>query len=299
MPPKRQWVPRPVSKADLLTAPPDHIQILDPADDRIHAFTGLTDVAMRAVREPAEGIFVAEGVTVVRRALAAGYRPIAALATAKWLRLLETEGILEAQVPRYEADDQVLRSITGYTVHRGVLVLMARFPDPSVASLVAGARRLVLLEDLKEHTNVGAIIRCCAAFGVDAVITSPTCADPLYRRAVKVSMGTVFQVPWTRAPHWQECLDEVQSAGFELAALTPAPGASDLRAWAQHLPPKVALVFGTEGPGLTDGTLQRCRHRVRIPMSGGVDSLNVAAAAAVALYALQLPESDGEIAGEP
>jgi len=285
--------------ADPLTAQSGRIQILDPTDERIHAFTGLTDVAMRSVREPAEGIFIAEGVTVVRRALAAGYRPIAALATEKWLRLLDAEDLLDERLPRFEADEQVLRSITGYTVHRGVLVLMARFPDPPVPSLLAGASRLVLLEDLKEHTNVGAIIRCCAAFGVDAVITSPTCADPLYRRAVKVSMGTVFQVPWTRAEQWQECLDEVESAGFELAALTPDLEASDLRAWARTLPPKVALVFGTEGRGLTHDTLRRCHHRVRIPMSGGVDSLNVAAAAAVALYALQPPEPDSGVAGEP
>jgi tRNA G18 (ribose-2'-O)-methylase SpoU len=273
-----------------LTLLPDRILIHDPADERIHAFTGLTDVGLRAVREPAEGIFVAEGLTVVRRALQAGYQPLSVLATAKWLRLLDAEELLDAAVPRYEADEAVLRAITGYTVHRGVLVLMARLPRPGVPSLLAGARRIVLLEDLKEHTNVGAIIRCCAAFGVDAVITSPLCADPLYRRAVKVSMGTVFQVPWTSSEHWSSTLNEVETAGFELAALTPDPSAADLRSWSRSLPNRVALVFGTEGPGLTPETLARCAHRVRIPMSGGVDSLNVAAAAAVALFALQPPD---------
>jgi len=266
---------------------PAWIRIVDAQDPRIRQFTGLTDVALRAVQEPAEGVFVAEGEKVVRRALEAGFAPLAVLASDKWLRLLDAEGLLSAAVPRYAAPEDLLKAITGYTVHRGVLVLMRRQPLPALSVVLRHARRLVLLEGLKEHTNVGAIMRCAAAFGVDAVITSPDCADPLYRRSVKVSMGTVFQVPWTTSTDWEATMNTVTDVGFTLAALTPDPDASDLRTWAESAPERVALVLGTEGPGLIESTLQRCSVRLRIPMSGGVDSLNVAAAAAVALYALQ------------
>jgi tRNA G18 (ribose-2'-O)-methylase SpoU len=256
-------------------------------DPDLRLFTGLTDVALRSVSEPAEGVFVAEGVTVVRRAIEAGYEPISVLATAKWLRLLDAEHLLASNVPRYVADEELLRSVTGFTVHRGVLVLMRRRLLPSVTSLIENASRVVLLEDLKEHANVGTIMRAAAAFGVDAVIVSPQCADPLYRRAVKVSMGTVFQVPWTVSTDWSATLDELVEASIVVAALTPDPPAVDLRAWAAAPPERLALVFGTEGPGLIDDTLKRCSVKVRIPMAGGVDSLNVGSCAAVALYAVQ------------
>ena len=255
-------------------------------DERVRLYSQLTDVQLRGVLEPAEGIFVAEGAKVIERAIAAGFAPLSVLGTSKWLGIMDSQGIVPADIARYVADEAVLESLTGYQVHRGALALMRRKPTPSVETLTASARRVVLLEDLKEHTNVGAIIRSAAAFGADAVLVSKACADPLYRRAIKVSMGTVFQVPWTVVEDWDGCLAALAEHGFSLVALTPSADAQDLRALAAAQPDKVAIVLGTEGPGLSRESLERC-ERVRIPMSAGVDSLNVAAAAAVALFALQ------------
>ena len=255
-------------------------------DERVRLYSHLTDVQLRSVLEPAEGIFVAEGAKVIERAIGAGFTALSILGTSKWLGILDAQEIVPTDIPRYVADETVMESLTGYQVHRGALALMRRKPTPSVETLTASARRVVLLEDLKEHTNVGAIIRSAAAFGADAVLVSQACADPLYRRAIKVSMGTVFQVPWTVVEDWDLCLAQLAELGFSLVALTPSPDAQDLRAFAAAAHDRVAIVLGTEGPGLTPASLDRC-DRVRIPMSAGVDSLNVAAAAAVALFALQ------------
>jgi tRNA G18 (ribose-2'-O)-methylase SpoU len=257
------------------------------SDERVRLYSQLTDVQLRSVLEPAEGIFVAEGAKVIERALRAGFTPLSVLGTSKWLGIMDAQEIVPADIPRYVADEAVLESLTGYQVHRGALALMRRKPTPSVETLTTSARRVVLLEDLKEHTNVGAIIRSAAAFGADAVLVSKACADPLYRRAVKVSMGTVFQVPWTVVEDWDLCLTQLAARGFSLVALTPSADAQDLRAFAASEPDRVAIVLGTEGPGLSRSSLDRCGVKVRIPMSAGVDSLNVAAAAAVALFALQ------------
>lgn len=259
------------------------VEVDDPRDPRLVDYTGLTDVSLRKVREPAEGLFLAEGEKVVRRALAAGYRPRSLLMARKWWDALR-EAVEPFDCPIYLADDSLLEQVTGYRVHRGALASMQRRPLPSLDELLAAARRVVVLEDLVDHTNVGAVFRNAAALGMDAVLVSPECADPLYRRSVKVSMGSVFAVPWTRAEPWPAALRDLADRGFTTYALSPDPAGSDLRAL--DVPDRVAVVLGTEGEGLTEAALAACTDRVRIPMAAGVDSLNVAAASAVAFYAL-------------
>lgn len=259
------------------------VPVQDSADPRLRDYLGLTDVSLRRLREPAEGMFIAESEKVLSRALAAGHQPRSALVSARWLT--DTERILRPyEVDIYLAPDELLAAVTGFQVHRGVLAAMHRRPLPTVHDLVAGARLIAVLEDLVDHTNVGAVFRSAAALGVDAVLVSPRCADPLYRRSVRVSMGTVFQVPWTRAEPWPEALDLLRDLGFSLLALSPDPAGIDLR----DLPAdgRYAVVLGSEGPGLSDQALDRCDLRVRIRMRAGVDSLNVAAASAVVFYAL-------------
>jgi tRNA G18 (ribose-2'-O)-methylase SpoU len=257
---------------------------VESADDpRLHDFTGLTDVALRSVREPEEGLFLAEGEKVILRAVRAGYRPRAVLTARKWLDGLQGE-LADHDCPVYVADDDVLRAVTGYRVHRGALASMERRPLPSLDDVLVGARRVLVLEDLVDHTNVGAVFRNAAALGIDAVLVSPECADPLYRRSVKVSMGAVLAVPWTRALPWPDVVDDLRRRGFRTLAMSPDPSGVSLRD--ADLDPPVALLLGTEGEGLTAGALARCDVSVRIPMSAGIDSLNVAAASAVVLYAL-------------
>lgn len=271
------------------------VPVSDVADPRLVDYTDLTDVALRRVREPAEGLFLAEGDKVVRRALAAGYRPRSVLTAARWLPRLETD-LIAHDCPIYVADEDLLRDVTGYRVHRGALASMQRRPLPSLPELLASARRVVVLEDLVDHTNVGAVFRNAAALGIDAVLVSPECADPLYRRSVKVSMGAVFAVPWTRAEPWPDSLDLLRDNGFRVLAMSPDPSGSRLPD--ADLRPPVAVVLGTEGEGLTDAALARCDTSVRIPMAAGVDSLNVAAASAVVFYAVG-PSSGAADVGAP
>ena len=187
----------------------------------------------------------------------------------------------------YVVAPDVAESLTGYPVHRGVLAAMHRPVLASVAEVVADARTVVVLEEIVDHTNVGAAFRSAAALGADAVLISPRCADPLYRRSVRVSMGTVFQVPWTRLPEWGEARGILSGLGFHLAALALAEGAVPLDEFAAHRPERVAVLMGAEGDGLSRRALQAADTIVTIPMAGGVDSLNVAAASAVALWALR------------
>jgi tRNA G18 (ribose-2'-O)-methylase SpoU len=245
----------------------------------------LTDVALRRAREPAEGLFIAEGEKVIRRAAAAGYPVRSLLLEEKWLAGL-ADVLNGTDAPVYLASRETLERVTGYSVHRGALAAMTRLPLPPALDLAARSRTVAVLEDLVDHTNVGAVMRGAAGLGIDAVIVTPRCADPLYRRSVKVSMGAVFAVPWSRVDSWPSALHDLQDLGFSVLALTPAQDATPL----SDLPPGVtdrcALVLGAEGPGVTEAALAASDHRVRIPMAGGVDSLNVAAAAAVAFYAL-------------
>ncbi|MGQ0844353.1 MAG: TrmH family RNA methyltransferase [Sporichthyaceae bacterium] len=267
---------------------PDVLDVLDAADPRLTDYARLVDVGHRVRREPADGVFIAEGVLTLDRALAAGYRPRSLLLAPNRVEAVPDQiaAIAAAGAPVYVAPPDVLENLTGYRVHRGLLAAMDRRPLPALADVLRGARRIAVLEDIADHTNVGAAIRNAAAFGIDAVLVTPSCADPLYRRAIRTSMGTVFQVPWTRLREWPADIAHLHDAGFHTVALTP-DGAGDLRAVAAAGHRRLALLLGSEGEGLRPGTLTAARTTARIPMAGGVDSLNIAAAAAVAFFATQ------------
>jgi tRNA G18 (ribose-2'-O)-methylase SpoU len=253
------------------------VEIDDPADPRLRDFLDLRDVQMRTAREPAEGFFLAEGTRTIRRAAAAGYRPRSVLTTDRWLDEL---GDLDATAFVVPLD--VLRATTGFPVHRGALASFERRPLPAVASVLGAAPRVVVLEDLVDHTNVGAIFRSAAALGWDGVLVTARCGDPLYRRAVRTSMGAVFTVPWTRIDDGAG-IDAIREAGFTVLALTP-DGDDDIASVAPA--ERRALVVGTEGAGVSAAWRAAADRRVRIPMHAGIDSLNVSTAAAIALYAL-------------
>ncbi len=265
----------------------DHLLVTDPDDPRVAEFTRLTDVALRRVKDPAEGLYMAESRKVITRALDAGHRPRAFLMGHRWFAesqdLLGHPGAVSA--PVYVADDPVLERITGFKLHRGMLASMHRPLLPALEEVLDGARRVAVLEDVVDHTNVGAMFRSAAGLGVDAVLITPRCADPFYRRSVRVSMGTVFQVPWTRIDPWPEGVGRLQEAGFTVAATALTPDAVSLDDLAAAPPERLALVLGTEGEGLSSATVGRADVVVRIPMSAGVDSLNVAAASAVLFWA--------------
>lgn len=254
--------------------------------NHLQDYTGLTDVALRRKIEPAGGLYIAESQQVIRRALTAGHRLRSILIAPKWLpKSADIVAAAETQgVPVFVADEACLEKLTGFHLHRGALASMHRPQLADAGSLMANARRVVVLEDIVDHTNVGAIFRACAGFGVDAVLVTPRCADPLYRRSIRVSMGTVFQVPWTRIEPWPQALDTWRSHGWTAAALALTDDATPLDVFSRQLPERFALVFGTEGDGLGAKTLAKVDHQVIMPMSGGVDSLNVAAAAAVAIW---------------
>jgi tRNA G18 (ribose-2'-O)-methylase SpoU len=262
-------------------------------DPRVADFLHLTDVALRRVKDPAEGLYMAESRKVIARSLAAGHRPRAFLMGHRWFA--ESQDLLDhplaVDAPVYVADDHVLETITGFKLHRGMLASMHRPALRPVAEVLAGARRVAVLEDVVDHTNLGAIFRSAAGIGVDAVLITPRCADPLYRRSVRVSMGTVFQVPWTRIDPWPEGITRLRESGFTVAALSLADDAVTLDDFARDLPSQLALVLGTEGDGLSVAATNLATTAVRIPMGGGVDSLNVAAAAAVAFWATRLQRS--------
>jgi tRNA G18 (ribose-2'-O)-methylase SpoU len=269
----------------------DIIAVGDPADPRLADYAGLTDASLRTSLEAAHGLFVAEGEKVIRRAVGAGYPVRSLLVTPDRLAGL---GDLAGSVPGpvYVTPHDVAERITGYRVHRGALASMARRALPGVAAVVAGRSRILVLEDLVDHGNVGAIFRCAAALGVEAVVLAPRCADPLYRRAVKVSMGAVFAVPYARMTDWYGGLAELRAAGFTLLALVPDQSAAVLDQVMAARPARgVALLLGAEGDGLSSRWRHEADRCVCIPMSPGamalgVDSLNVVAAAAVACYSL-------------
>lgn len=260
-------------------------------DERLSDYRDLTDVALRSQREPAEGIYIAESLKVLERALMAGHQPLSVLTSHQWLGQLEDVCARYPDrcetMPIYLAGEEILESIAGFHVHRGTLASIQRPTLPSVKDLLAGSRRIVILENIVDHTNVGAIFRSVAGIGADAVIVSESCADPLYRRSVRVSMGTVMQVPWTRAGSWSDLVSDVTQSGCELVALALTPDAVPLDVFAKNPPPRLALMLGTEGDGLSPEALRSAQHVVSIPMKGSVDSLNVAAASAVALWALR------------
>ena len=265
--------------------------LVSDTDERLADYRDLTDVALRSKREPAEGIYIAESLKVLERSLLAGHQPLSALTTEQWLGRLEELcnhfPDLCADLPIFLGSESILEGITGFHVHRGTLASVARPILPTVSELIRDCRRIVILENIVDHTNVGAIFRSVAGIGADAVIVSESCADPLYRRSVRVSMGTVMQVPWTRAGSWSELVSDLARSGFALAALALTPEATSLDEFAKDPPKRLALMLGTEGDGLSAQALRSADHVVSIPMRGSVDSLNVAAASAVALWALR------------
>ncbi|MEO7423327.1 MAG: RNA methyltransferase, partial [Ornithinibacter sp.] len=224
---------------------------------------------------------------------AAGHRPRSLLMGERWLaELADLVKAAEADgIPVFVGERDTIERLTGYNVHRGALASMHRPTPPSLASVLKGARRVFVLEDVVDHTNVGAVFRSAAALGMDAVLVTPRCADPFYRRSVRVSMGTVFQVPWTRIDPWPEGAEQLRELGFTVAALALSTDSVSLADLAADPPDRLALVLGTEGDGLSPRTLTEVDLVVRIPMAGAVDSLNVAAAGAVAAWALRLPDA--------
>jgi tRNA G18 (ribose-2'-O)-methylase SpoU len=271
-----------------------HLVPVQAADDpRLADYTRLRDVNLRKSLEAERGLFIAEGEKVIRRAVQTGHPIRSVLMAERWVEPL-ADVLDGVDAPAYIAEEAVVAGIAGFPVHRGALASMERRPLPRVAEVIATAGRVLVLEDLVDHGNVGAIFRCAAALGIDGVILSPRCADPLYRRSVKVSMGAVFAVPYARMPDWHGGLTELRANGFTLLALTPAPGAVPIGS--VPLGERAALMLGTEGDGLTSHWAELADRRVRIPMSDaaldlGVDSLNVVAAAAIACDRLCRPVS--------
>jgi tRNA G18 (ribose-2'-O)-methylase SpoU len=270
------------------------VEIGSAGDPRLADYTRLTDAGLRTHLEAEHGLFIAEGTKVITRAVAAGY-PVRSMLLGRG-RLGDLPALGEAcqgipgDVPVFVVPDDVAESLTGFRVHRGALASLSRRPLPPVGELTGAARRVVVLEDLVDHGNVGAIFRCAAALGVDAVVLSPRCADPLYRRAVKVSMGAVFAIPYARMTGWYDGLAELKAGGFRVLALTPDERAAPITG-ALRDTGRVALLLGTEGDGLSAHWQDEADQRVRIPMNpaaraAGVDSLNVVAAAAIACHLL-------------
>jgi tRNA G18 (ribose-2'-O)-methylase SpoU len=258
------------------------VEIDDPADPRLGDYRDLRDVSLRKHVEAEHGLFLAEGEKVVRRAVAAGFRPRSFLMAPRWLDGLADE-LSASSAPCYVMSEALIESVTGFHVHRGALASLERLPLPPVASVLDGARSVLVLEDLVDHTNVGAVFRSGAAMGFDAVLLAPRCADPLYRRSIKVGMGAVFSMPWTRLPSWSDALASLSAAGFTTVALTLAPDAVPIEEAVAGLD-RVALVLGSEGHGLSSRWETTADRRAIIPMAPGIDSLNVAAASAVACY---------------
>lgn len=259
--------------------------ISDPADPRVGDYVGLTDVVRRLKHEPEGGFFLAEGMLVMRRAVQAGCPPRSLLLSPNRLDDLLPE-LRDLPCPVYVASAEVMHAVTGFHVHRGALGAFGRLAVPSVHEVLARSRRVLVLENVNSPTNLGAVFRSAAGLGIDAVLLSPTSCDPLYRRAVRVSMGEVLAVPYAYFDDWPRGLDDLRSAGFQVLAMTPAKDATRLDELELDEEAKVAVLLGAEGPGLTAAALAGSTTTVRIPMAAGVDSLNVAAAAAVACWAV-------------
>jgi tRNA G18 (ribose-2'-O)-methylase SpoU len=259
------------------------IESLD--DPRLADYSHLTDVALKKSLGSEHGLYIAESLLVLQRAIAAGHRPrsVLALGSSTADAIQATAGI---DIPIFSGPPELLEELTGYLLHRGLIAAMHRPALQEPAELLRRAHRIVILEDVVDPTNVGAIFRSVAAIGADAVLVTPRCSDPYYRRSIRVSMGTVLQVPWTRVGDWPSTMELLAASGFHIAALALSDDSVDLKAFAATAPERVALVLGTEGAGLTAEALAAADTIVRIPMAHGIDSLNVAATAAVAMYAL-------------
>jgi tRNA G18 (ribose-2'-O)-methylase SpoU len=264
-----------------ITAVADVIRVTDPADPRLDDFRDLTTADRRPDRPGGKGLVIAEGVVVVRRLLASPY-PVRSLLGVE-RRITELDAEVDSAVPAYVTSAEVMAEVVGFHLNRGVLAVADKARPWEPADLATG-RRLVVLEGVGDHENLGALFRNAAALGVDGVILGPGCSDPLYRRSVRVSMGHVLAVPFTTVTEWPGVLEFLRSKGFRVYALTPRADAVPLNE--VRTDGRVAILLGSEGPGLTDAAIDAADAAVRIPMAGGVDSLNVATAGAVAFYAL-------------
>ena len=258
------------------------VEITAADDPRLADYRDLRDVELRKNLEAEHGLFLAEGEKVVRRAVEAGVTARSFLMAPRWLDGL-ADVLDRSDAPCFVVAEDLAEEVTGFHVHRGALASLERRPLPAVEEVLAGARSVLVLEDIVDHTNVGAILRSGAALGFDAVLLAPRCADPLYRRSIKVAMGAVFSMPWTRLPDWYDALPALGRAGFTTVALTLAPDAVPIDEAVAGLD-KVALVLGSEGHGLSPRWEEAADRRAIIPMAAGIDSLNVAAATAVACY---------------
>lgn len=257
------------------------IPVEDPDDPRLVELTQLTDAAARVAIEAEHGCFVAEGLLTLEAVLASAH-PLRAVLVAE-PKLDRVAALLgDADVDVFVGPPPLLHGVTGYPIHRGVIASAGRLPLPDPATVLAGARRVLVIEGVNDHENLGSLFRNAAAFGVDAVLLDPRCADPLYRRSVRVSLGHVLHVPWTRIPALDRSLADLRDAGIRTLALTPA-GERTVQDVAKDRHDRLAWLVGAEGPGLDAATLASADERVRIPIAPGVDSLNVATAAAVAL----------------
>lgn len=265
------------------------IAVSDPTDARLGDYVRLRDTSLRRHLESERGLFIAEGEKVIRRAVEAGHRPRSFLLAERWLASLVDVLGAHPDTPVYVVTEELAEAVTGFHVHRGALASLHRGPEAELADLVlvdgAGRSRVAILEDLVDHANVGAAFRNAAALGVDGVLVTPRCADPLYRRSIKTSMGNVFNVPWARTTTMPDTLDTLRDHGYTTAALTLSDDSISLDELVERELPALALIFGTEGAGVDPRTARQADLRVRIPMAAGVDSLNVAAATAVTFYA--------------
>jgi tRNA G18 (ribose-2'-O)-methylase SpoU len=274
------------------------LTITDASDPRLADYVSLREASLRRHLESDRGLFIAEGEKVIRRAIDAGYRPRSFLLAERWLAGLCDVLTRWPDAPVYVVTEDLAEQVTGFHVHRGALASLHREQRHSVKELLA-LRRLVVLEDIVDHTNVGAILRNAAGLGWDGALLSPRAADPLYRRSIKVSMGAVFSLPWARLADWRGVPQLLSAAGFLTVALSLAPDTVELRQLAATITPqsRIAVLLGTEGAGLSTRWLDGAAVRARIPMSAGIDSLNVAAAAAIACYALSARGLTGQSSG--
>lgn len=265
------------------------IEITDFSAPELDVYARLTEAQLLNRFEPARGMFIAESPKVIHRALDGGCQPVSLLMERKDIEGAAREVIARCpDIPVYTADEELLCNLTGYHLTRGVLCAMRRPKRPGLAEICAGASRIVVLENVQNPTNVGAIFRSAAALGMDAVLLTPDCSDPLYRRSARVSMGTVFQIPWTYTDSWpEEGMAQLERLGFKTAAMALSDDSVSIDNPRLMAEEKLAVVLGSEGDGLTADTIAKCDYTVKIPMYHGVDSLNVAAASAVAFWQLR------------
>ena len=267
------------------------IEITDFSAPELDVYARLTEAQLLNRFEPAKGLFIAESPKVIHRALDAGCIPVSMLMERK-----DIEGSAAAilarcpDIPVYTADEELLCALTGYHLTRGVLCAMRRPALPTVEEICSKAKRIVILENVQNPTNVGAIFRSAAALGMDAVLLTPGCSNPLYRRSARVSMGTVFQIPWTFTGPWPEDMVRLNRLGFKTAAMALSDDSVSIDDPGLMSEPRLAVLMGSEGDGLTTQTIAQCDYTVKIPMYHGVDSLNVAAASAVAFWQLRNKE---------